>query len=157
MSNVFAAENTGARIYKVGRVGLDTGTEDSGGVYTMRLKSEKLSPAGEGGLCSFRRVLLRAFHTGSFSGQIKVYVDGVQTQILVSDVLTNQVFAFSEGTPVNSPAEALVEMDIEASGSIIEVEVLVDSDAVVGTFLPESIWVGYRAIRPGRQREASVS
>lgn len=156
-TRILIAGNAGNRVYAAGRVGLDTGPDDVGGPYTALMRTERFSPAGEDGLVHFRRVMLRVWHTGAFSGTLRCYVDEAQTQYYVGSTATDQELAFSVDAPVTSPDEALVEMDISAVGTFIQVELEVDSDAITGVFLPESIIVGARVLRPGRQRDASVT
>jgi hypothetical protein len=156
-TRVLVAENGGNHLYAIGRVGLDTGTADDGGVYTGLLRTERISPAGEGGLVHFRRVLLRVWHSGAFAGTLRAYVDETQTQVYSGPVLVDQAYAFSHAAPLASPDETLVEMDVNAVGTFIEVELEVDSDAITGVFLPEVIAVGCRILRPGRQRDAGTT
>ncbi len=278
-TRVLVAEHAGPRLYSVGRVGYDTIADDTGGQFTATLRTERFSPAGEGGLVYFRRVQLRAWHTGAFLGTMKAYIDGVQTQAYNSKFLTNgnmnrtgswtlgtnwrvnnansgvadqsaaaasdisqalvpamvagvsyevsfttagvttgtltpkvgtqagtgvtgnatytevivagsgdallafsasgswdgtlddvtikemdgvlrdQEMIFDEASPTivgpDGGKETIVEMDISGFGTYIEVEVIVDSDAVGGVFLPESLWIGHRLVRPGVQRDAA--
>lgn len=154
---VFAAENAGPYVYRIGRVGLDTGSQDTGGVFTGTLRTDKFSPAGENSLTHFRRVSVRIWHTSFYSFTMTVYVDGVQTQVYSGSTLTNQSVFFTRGAPTTSPAESVEEADINAHGTSIEVEITVDSDDISGIFLPESIEVHGRVIRPALSRGAEVS
>lgn len=282
-TRVFAAEGGGSRIYKVSRVGYDSVGDDDGGVYTGTFRTDRHTPpnVGEGALLHLRRVFMRVWHTGSFLGKMKAFVDGVQTQAYNSKFITNgnmnrsgtwtlgsnwrvndsnsgvadqsapaasdisqalspamvagvsyevtftvasraagsitckvgqtsgtarstngtftevivagsgdALLAFSadgtwDGTlddvsisemdgalrdqemvfDVAAPAtvgpdggfESVVEMDINAQGTYIEVEITVDSDEITGVFLPESFWAGYRLIRPGAERRTALS
>lgn len=147
-----------ARVYKMGRVGFDSGATDPGGSYTATLRTEKISPAGELGYCHFRRIGFRIYRTGSFTLTAKVYVDGVQTQIFdSSSVKVNQTIVIEKTAPVLSPEETLVEADIDAKGSYVEVELTVSSGSVTGVFLPEELEVHYRPIRQARQTVAAES
>ena len=278
-ARIITGDHSDSRIYTIGRVGYDSVGNDAGGVFSANLRTERFSPAGEGGLVVFRRIQVRIWHAGAFSGIMRVYVDGVQTQAYnisrvangnmnsvgswtlgsnwrvddgnsgvadqstptasdISQALspvmvagrsyevtytiasrtagtltpkvgqtsgtarsTNDTFtetivagsgdallAFSasatwDGTlddvsiieldgglvdqwmdfEVSAPTEVgkdggvetIVEMDIEKDGTYVEVEMSVESDNVGGVFLPETIWVGHRVIRPGLQRAAS--
>jgi hypothetical protein len=156
-TRILIAGNAGPRVYAAGRVGLDTGPDDVGGAYTALLKTERLSPAGEGGLVHFRRVLLRVLHTGTFTVTLRAYVDEVQTQVYVGSTLTDQEFTYTQTAPLVSPDESLIEVDIDAHGTFIQVELEVQSDEITGVFLPESLSIGARVLRPGRQREASTT
>jgi hypothetical protein len=157
-TRLMIAGNAGHRIYVAGRVGLDTGPDDVGGPYTALMRTERFSPAGENALLHFRRVALRVWHTGSFAGTMRVYVDETQTQYYTSaGVLTDQELAFSADAPTLTPDETIVEMDINAQGTYIQVELEIESDAITGVFLPETIFVGARVLRPGRQRNASTT
>ncbi len=80
-TRVFTGDSVGSRIYSIGRIGYDTGTQDDGGVYTGTIRTERFSPAGEGGLVLYRRVQMRAWHTGSFNGTMRAFIDGIQTMV----------------------------------------------------------------------------
>lgn len=79
-TRIITGDYSGGRIYTIGRVGYDSTGDDEGGTFSALLRTERFSPAGEGGLVMFRRVQARIWHTSSFSGKMKVYVNGVQTQ-----------------------------------------------------------------------------
>lgn len=146
------------RIYKFGRVGFDSGLADAGGNFTATMRTEKISPAGELGLCHFRRVGFRIFRTGSFTVTVKVYVDGVQTKIFdAASAAIDQVIVITKAAPAISPEETLVEADINAKGSYIEVDLTVNSNDVGGVFLPEELEIHYRALRQARQTVAAES
>ncbi|KKL97823.1 hypothetical protein LCGC14_1830570 [marine sediment metagenome] len=171
-TRIITGDYSGSRIYTIGRVGYDSAGDDEGGVFTASLRSERFSPAGEGGLVTFRRIQARIWHTGAFSGIMKAFIDGVQTQIFSSGALVDQSVAFSASAPTevgsDGGAETIIEMDVGvlpdvngnskgSSGTYIEVEISVDSDDVTGIFLPESFWIGHRVIRAGLQRSALSS
>jgi hypothetical protein len=160
---VFVGASDSGKIYRIGRVGLDTGTEDPDGVFTATLLTEKHSPAGEGGLCLFRRVYVRIHHTGEFIAGLRAYVDGVQTQVygphLVGSVVVtgyyDQVATLIEAAPMISPNEVVKEVAISAQGTSIEVQVDVLSDDITGIFLIENISVGSYVIRESKERGGS--
>lgn len=155
---IYVCEVGQRRLYKVGRVGFDSGTADAGGTYTATLRTEKISPTGEFGLSHFRRIGFRIFRTGSFTITVKVYVDGVQTKIFdSSSAKIDQVITITKAAPTISPEETLVDADIDASGTYIEVELTVASNQVTGVFLPEELDIHYRPIRPVRQTAAAES
>jgi len=160
-TRLLVAQNGGSKIYALGRTGFDSGTADVGGVYSALLRTDPLSPDGEDGLTHFRRIMLRVRHTGAFVCIMRCYVDGAQTQIYSGGVLTNQAVTFTKAAPTfypaGSEAETLLEMDINARGTFIVIELAVDSDDITGVFLIESAMVGRRTIRPGRQQGASTS
>jgi len=157
----FAAQNGGSRVYKIGRVGFDAGTEDAGGAYSGKIQSDPLSPDGEGGWTHFRRVQIRVRHTGSFTCTVTLYVDGVQTQIWSSGAQVDQSVTFVQAAPVfyptDSEAETILEVDCDACGTFIVVELEVDSDDITGVFLVESVRIGRHTIRPGKQLGASAT
>ena len=157
---IFIPELNGSRIYKVGRVGYETGIQDDGGVYTGTLRSSKISPQGEAGWCKFRRVVLRIRHTSSFVMTVKAFVDGVQTTVydqtdMTGGTVEDQVVVFTQDGPPAPPAETILQMDISAKGTYIEIELTCDSDEVFGTFLPESVEVHYYPIERVRKGEAT--
>jgi len=160
-TRILVAQNGGSRVFAVGRTGLDSGTQDVGGVYTGLFQTDPLSPDGEGGLSHFRRVLVRVRHTGAFVCKVRLYVDGVQTQVYSAGALVDQEVTFTQAAPTFYPedaeAETLLEVDCDAQGTFIVVELEVDSDDITGVFLPESVWVGRRTIKAGRQRGANTS
>ena len=152
---IYLGESGGSRIYKVGRTGLDTGTADTGGAYTGTLKTEKISPAGEDGLCYFRRVAIRCWHTGGYTMTVTVYVDGAQTQVYsaTTGVKETQSVTFVVAAPTSSPAETISEIDLtEAHGTFIEVQVVAVSTNVTGVWLPESVEVHYLPLRQAKSR-----
>lgn len=155
---LFIIEAAGARLYKYGRVGFDSGVADPGGNYTATMRSEKMSPAGELGLCHFRRIGLRIFRTGSFTVTLKVFVDGVQTKRYDSSSnKVDQVIVLTKSAPTISPEETEIEADIDASGTYIEVELTVTSNNIAGLFLPEELNIHYRPIRQSRATVAAES
>lgn len=79
-TRIITGDRSGSRVYTIGRVGYDSIGDDVGGTFSALLRTERFSPAGEGGLVVFRRIQARIWHTGAFSGVLKVYVDGAQTQ-----------------------------------------------------------------------------
>jgi len=160
-TRLLVAENGGGKVYAVGRVGFDVGSQDVGGVFTGLLRSDPLSPDGEGAYTHFRRVQLRIRHTGSFVCTVRLYVDGVQTQVYTGSTLGDQAVTFTQAAPVfypsGSEAETILEVDLDAYGTFIVVELDVDSDDITGVFLVESIWVGRQTIRAGKQLAASAT
>lgn len=157
----FVAENGGHRVYKIGRVGFDVGTADAGGAYTGRVRSDPTAPDGEGGWTHFRRVQAKIRHTGAFVCTITLYVDGVQTQVWSAGVQADQSVTFTQAAPTWYPsgeeAETILEVDCDAYGSEIVVDVTADSDDITGVFLVEGIRVGRHTVRPGKQLEASAT
>lgn len=161
--SVFALESSGSRVYRLGRAGYDTGIKDvdpsTGTVFTGTLKTEKISPAGEAGLCWFRRVAFRIWRTGSFVATITVWVDGVQTKRYDSatSAWVDQVVSITKTAPDISPEETIIEAAIAAKGTYIEVQLVVDADDVTGVFLPESVEVHSIQLRPARSQSQAES
>ena len=152
---VFAAESGGSRVFKIGRVGLDTGTTDTGGFYTATLKTERISPMGENTLLMFRRVACRVWRTGGFTTTMTVYVDGVQTKIYdTTGALVPQSVIFVAPPPSVSPIESWIESSIQAPGTYIEVQLSVRSDQLTAIFLPAEIEVHFYPIRTAKERAA---
>ena len=148
---VFAGEQSGNKIYRVGRVGFDSGNTDAGGAYTGTLRTEKISPLGESGLCYFRRVVLRVFRTGAFTVTFKVYVDGAQTKIFnASSQKVDQTIVVTKAAPTISPDETIVEGEIAGKGTYIEVEMTILSTDGTGVFLPEELEVHFQPLREAR-------
>jgi len=142
----------------------------AGTAYTGIIKSERITPfkeqgSGELGLAHFRRVGLRILHTGSFTITVTVWVDGVQTKYYDDSdsnpdnwAWTAQTISFTEAAPTAAhPVEALLEADINAKGTYIEVQISVVSTAVSGVFLPESIEVHARPIKRARALSSAES
>jgi hypothetical protein len=147
-AQLFIGERGGSRIYKVGRVGIDTGTADDGGVYTGTLKTERFTPAGQDGLCYFRRVALRLWRTSAFALTMKVWVDERRTQVYdTTGHASDQTITITRGAPTFSPEETVVEASIWARGTSIQVQIEVASDSVTGIFLPEVLEVHYLPLR----------
>lgn len=147
-SSLFAGERSGARIFKIGRIGFDQGTADLGSnVYTGTFKSERVAPAGPGGLVNFRRVAVHLLSSGTYEITVKVWVDDVRTELGDG---SEQTAVISGG--LGALSEITEEVEIEAEGSHIQVEVTVDSDDVTGIFLIEGIAARGRVIRQGSAR-----
>jgi hypothetical protein len=150
-AQAFIGAADGAGVYKVGRVGLDLGSADPGGAFTGTFKTERFSPAGEDGLCEFRRVALRIWRTSKFTLTLTVWVDDLPTQVYsLTGVASDQSLVVSRGTPAVSPEEIVVEMEIRARGTFIQVQGDVVSSSVSGVFLPESLEVQYLPLRAAR-------
>jgi len=146
------------RIYKFGRVGFDSGSGDPGANFTATMRTEKISPAGDLGLCQFRRIGFRIYRTGAFTLTVKVYIDGIQTKIFdASSNKVDQTIVIAKAAPSISPEETLVEADIDGQGSYIEVELTVTSNNITGVFLPEELDIHYRPLRQARQTVAAES
>ena len=160
MFPLYAAQANGGQVYKIGRVGYETGLGDHDGtvVYQGRLLSSAISPLGDSGYCKFRRVVVRIRHNSSFTITVKLYVDGTQTKVYdASSVAQDQTIVFTQAASTRSPAETVLQCDCSAAGTSIEVEILADSDDVAGTFLPEVIEVHYQPLRKARQGSAESS
>lgn len=154
-SSLYAGERSGTncRIFKVGRVGFDTGTVDPGSnVYTGTFKTERIYPAGPGGLVNFRRVVIHVLASGSYTIKVKVWVDDTQTTLKSGAAQVVSII-----NTVSGLSEVSEEVKISKVGSFIQVEVTVDSDDVTGVFLIEGIWGRGRIIRQssGRTGEAT--
>jgi len=155
---VFCLENDGSRVYRVGRIGLDSSGDDDGGVYTGLLRTEKWAPLGEGEDVFFRSISVKVRHTGAFTSRLRAYVDGSQTQYYDGDTPTDQEITYAVAAPLASVPggvkETLLEMGLQGRGNHIEVELEVDSDEITGVFLPEYIEV--KAVETRLQREGGV-
>lgn len=152
-SSLFAGERAGARIFKLGRIGFDSGTQDLGStVYTGTFKTERAAPAGPGGLVNFRRVAIHLLSSGTYTITVKVWVDDVRTTLADG---TTQTVSISGG--LGALAEITEEVEIEAEGSHIQVELTVDSDNTTGVFLIEGIAARGRVIRSGSTRSGEAS
>ena len=154
-TRVFAASGDSGKVYLIGRVGLDNPGDDVGLFsYTGTYRTDRHSPAGQGGLALFRRVRARIWHTGAFDVTMKCFVDGAQTQLFdVNSVAVDQVITFSVPAPTtvgpDGGFETVLTADIEARGTYIEVEFAIDISTLTGVVLPESMETGHRVIRAG--------
>jgi hypothetical protein len=168
-TTVLFGEANSDKIYKVGKVGYDSGdpnavTEDPNATaFTGTIKTERLSPAGEAGLGRFRRVVLRALKLGSWEVTFTIWVDDVQTQrfdntVLAPDSptfpLVDQTITVVSDTDDTGEGEAIIEADIDAVGTFIQVQVDIVSTDILGYFLPESIEVHLQPIRQARSQPA---
>jgi hypothetical protein len=171
-TTVLVGEANSPKIYKIGKVGYDSGnvgglSEDPNGTqFKGTIKTERLSPAGEDGLCRFRRVVLRALKLGSWKVKFTVWVDDVQTKRFDNTVYTpdsatfptvDQIIEISSNTDDTAEGEAIIEADIDAHGTFIQVEVELASTDITGYFLPESIEVHLQAIRQSKSRATAAS
>lgn len=151
-TQAFIGASDGAGVYRVGRVGLDLGSADPGGVFTGVFKTERFSPAGEDGLCEFRRVVLRIWRTSGFTLTLTAWVDDAQTHTCTSGGAwtADQSLVISRGSPAVSPEEIVVEMEIRSRGTFIQVQGEILSSSVSAIFLPESLEVQYVPLRAAR-------
>jgi hypothetical protein len=145
-------------LYKVGRTGFDSGASDAGGVYVARMKTERQAPEGKHGLCQFRRIGLRVTRTAGFTATIKVWVDDKQTKRYdASSAAVDQTVVVVYGVPTIAPEETIIEVDINAVGTYIAVEMTLNSNEVSGTFMLDELNVHYRPLRKSRQTIAAES
>ena len=153
------------KIYKIGKVGYDSGTvatSDPGSTeFTGTLTTERISPAGEDGLVRFRRVALRALKGGEWTVQFTVWVNDVQTQVYDNTVdsspLADQVITITNDADDLAEGEVIIEADIDATGTYIQVEVVLLSGNIKGYFLPESIEMHGQVIREAVSRATAES
>lgn len=151
-SSLYAGEHGGPRVFRIGRLGFDTGTSDpDSNVFTGSLKTERMHPAGVGGLVNFRRVDIHILSSGTYTFTVKVWVDDERTQL--GDGST-QTITVSGGS--GSLSESTEEIEISAVGESIQVEVTVDSDDVAGIFLIEGINARGRVIRQTGSRSGEA-
>ena len=150
------------KIYKIGKVGYDSGAtatfDPDSTVFTGEMKTERVSPAGEDGLVRFRRIVLRALKGGEWTVTFTIWVDDIQTQIYDntqdSSPLINQTIVISNDADDLGEGEAVIEADIDATGTFVQVLVSMDSDDIKGYFLPESIEMHGQVMRQSRSRPA---
>lgn len=151
-SSLFVGERSGARIFRVGRIGFDSPGDDLGShTYTGTFRTERIFPVGPGGLVNFRRVAIHILASGTYTFTVKVWVDGARTQL--ADGSTQTVTVTGGEGALNEITE---EVEIEAEGSHIQVEVTVDSDATSGLFLIEGIDARGRVIRRSETRSGDA-
>lgn len=151
-SALYVGERGGARLFKIGRVGFDVGSLDAGlNAYTGTLRSERIFPAGPGGLVNFRRVVVHLMTNGSYEFTVKVWVDDRRTR-LGDGSLQNITIAGS----ASGLSEVSEEIEIDSEGSHIQVEINVDSDDVTGIFLIESVMARGRIIRQSSTRSGEA-
>lgn len=152
-SNLYAGERNGPRIFKIGRVGFDQGSADLGShVYTGTYRTERFAPAGVGALINFRRVAIHLLTSGNYTFTVKVWVDNGRTQL--GDETTQEVVITGSGGALREVTE---EIEIEAEGSHIQVEITVDSDDLTGLFLIEGIRARGRIVRRSSTRTGEAS
>lgn len=152
-SSIYLGERTGARIFRLNRVGYDTAGADLGShVYTGTFTTERITPAGPGSLVLFRGVCVNLYSSGTYSITVKVYVDDVQTKLGDG---TNQTIVLASA--VAREGKYSPEAAIEAYGSTIRVEVTVLSSAVTAPFAIESITASGRVIRGSKSRSGETA
>ena len=152
-SSLYAGERDGARVFRVGRVGFDEGSADLGShVYRGTYRTERFAPAGNGALINFRRVAIHLLTSGNYRFLVKVWVDESRTT-LGGTAVQATVFNNSGG----ALREVTHEVALEADGSHIQVEIIVDSDDVDGVFLIEGIMARGRIARRSATRTAETT
>jgi len=163
---VYLGEIGTGKIYKVGKVGFDSGAvatfDPNSTPFTGTLKTERMSPAGEDALVRFRRVVLRALKTGAWTVKFTVWVDDTQTQTydntLADSPLQDQTITVSSAaTDDGTLKEVIIEADIDAVGTFIQVQLEIDSDDITGIFFPESIETHVQVIREAVSRATAES
>jgi hypothetical protein len=167
---VLVGDTTSGKIYKIGKIGRDSGSDATydpdSTAFTGILKTERMSPAGENGLVRFRRVALRAFQSGPYTGTFTVWVDDIQTKtydnstsgVLLGSPLVDQTIEIS-GPPETDlgAGEVLLEADIDATGTFIQVQLELVSTDIQGYFLLESIEMNGQVIRQSRSLPAEMT
>ena len=152
-SSLYTGERGGPRIFKIGRLGFDQGTSDLGShVYTGTFRSERIAPAGVGSLINFRRVAIHILSSGTYEFTVKVWVDDKRT--ILGDG-TTQTITINGGS--GALGESTEEVEIEAEGSHIRVEITVDSDKITGLFLIENIQARGRVLRQSSTRTGDAT
>ena len=145
-SSLYAGEKGGARIMKIGRIGFDevVGGGDLGShVFTGTLRSERVAPAGVGALINFRRVAVHIMAYNDYEFTVKVWIDDGRTTR--ADGTTQTVTVSKTGG--SELVEVTEEIEIEGTGSHIQIEITADSNDLKGVFLIESIKAKGRVIR----------
>jgi hypothetical protein len=151
-SSLYAGERDGPRVFQIGRIGFDQGTQDLGStVYSGTFRTERIAPAGEGALVNFRRVSIHLLSSGTYTFTVKVWVNDGRTALGTG---SEQTVVVSGGG--GSLQEITEDVKIEANGSHIQVEITADSDDINGIFLIESIRARGRVIR-GTSGRAGVA
>lgn len=152
-SSLYIGERSGARIFRLNRVGYDSAGADLGShVYTATFRSERIAPAGLGALVLFRGVTINLYSSGTYSITVKVYVDDVQTKLGDNTAQTIVLASAVAREGKYSPEAA-----IEAVGRTIQVEVTVTSSAVTAPFMIESIIATGRVIRGAASRRGETT
>ncbi len=152
-SSLYTGERDGARIFRIGRLGFDQGTQDLGAnTYTGTFRSERIAPLGVGALINFRRVAIHLLSSGTYEFTVRVWVDDGRTELGTG---VEQVTVINGGT--GGLGEVTEEIEIEGEGSHIRVEITVDSDNITGIFLIESIQARGRPIREGSTRTGEAT
>lgn len=163
---VYLGEIGSGKIFKIGKVGFDSGAtvtfDPNSTPFTGTLKTERMSPAGEDALVRFRRVVLRALKTGAWTVKFTIWVDDKQTQVYdntqtdspkIDQVITISSPSDDDGTL----KEVLIEADIDATGTFIQVQLEMDSDDITGIFFPESIETHVQVMRETVSRATAES
>lgn len=151
-SVIYAGEKNGYRVFKFGGLGFATPGDDlEANVYTTTMKTEKIFPAGPGGLVNFRRVAIHFLASGAYQFTVKIWIDGVRTTLGDGTVQTVTV----SGTTASG--EITKEIEVEGEGSHIQVELTMDSDEMTGVFLLESVMGRGRVIRQSSTRTGEVT
>ena len=87
--------------------------------------------------------------TGQFHGVQILDVDSVG--------LADQVVYAGRAAPTSGTKESIVEFDVNATGTYVEVELTVTSTRINGTFLPESVEYHYKPVRVAKSRSAAAT
>lgn len=149
---IYLGERSGARIFRVGRLGYDSAGTDAGShAYTGTFRSERVAPAGPDGLINFRRVAIHLYATESYTYTVTVWVDGVQTTLGTGAAQTVTV-----SRTVTTAGEFTDEIAIAAYGNHIQVQITT-SAGTNAPFLLETISAHGRVIRGTSDRVGRTS
>jgi len=163
---VYLGEIGTGKIYRVGKVGFDSGAtasyDPNSTAFTGTLKTERMSPAGENALVRFRRVALRVLQSGGWTVKFTIWVDDKQTQTYDNDTAgspkVDQTITISNpSTDTGALKEALIEADIDAVGTYIQVQIELVSSDITGVFMPESIETQVQVMRETVSRATAES
>lgn len=152
-SSLYAGERDGGRVFQIGRLGFDQGSSDlTTTVYTGTIRSERIAPAGVGGLVNFRRISIHLLVSGSYTFTVKIWVDDGRTQLGTEATQEVTITGTAGGLK-----EITEDIKIEANGSHCQVEVTMDSDDITGLFLIEAIRARGRVLRGSSTRSGVAS
>jgi hypothetical protein len=145
---LYVCPSNGNKIYRVGRIGYDTGNQDPGSTdYTGQVLTERQSPQGETGEVLYRGVVLRVLLSGTYTFVLRFYIDGTQT-VDGEGVAQEVTYTQASGQQLG---EYLFEAACRGKGTYFQIEVEVTSSDIDGVFLPESATVFYMPLSAAKR------
>lgn len=144
VQNLLVGEASGGRVFSLGGQGviLDVALARGSGPDAS-WESKPYSPAGEGGIVVFRRIIVAIKHSAGFAITVTPYVDG--TELMRADGTTSQARTKTVTRGPGGLEMEYVEFPIMGRGTSLEFTLT--TGAVSGDFYIEGLIIGHEPVR----------